>query len=147
MKGLSLIAFSVAFLGFLLSSASPLLSSSSASSSCFAVSSRQRHVHGDCHQRSATLIGLAAAAESKSDQKSAEINMEAIKSELTEYLKKRQELNADDIAKLYVRYVLQTVGLDWSGVVLIAAQSQLANCSNLLLLRPTACLSSRLFTK
>jgi pantothenate synthetase len=111
MKGLTLIAFSVAFLGFLkrtegwcglLSSASPLLSSSS----CFAASSRQRHVHGDRHQRSATLTRLAAAAESNSDEKSAEINIEAIKSELTEYLKKRKEMNADDVAKLYVRYIL-----------------------------------------
>jgi hypothetical protein len=110
MKVLLLMVFSVAFLGFpkpteawcgLASSASPLLSSSSASSSCAAVSSRQHRHH---RQRSASFSRLAAAAESNSDKKSAEINIEAIKAELTEYLKKRKEMNADDLAKEYVRY-------------------------------------------
>jgi hypothetical protein len=113
MKVLSLIGFSVAFLGFpkrtegwcgLASSASPLLSSSS-SSSCSAVSSRQRHIDHR-YQRSASFSRLAAAAESNSDKKSVEINIEAIKAELTEYLEKRKEMNADDLAKLYVRYVI-----------------------------------------
>jgi hypothetical protein len=110
MKFLSLIVFSVAFLGLpkrtegwcglASSSASPVLSASL--SSCTAVSSRQRHVRTHRHQRSASFTRLAAA-KSNSDQKSAEINIEAIKAELTEYLIKRKEMNADDLAKLYVR--------------------------------------------
>lgn len=113
MKVLSLKVFSVALVGFpkltegwcglAASSTSPLLSPSSASSSWFAASSRQRHIHGHGHQRSASFSRLAAATESNSDQKSAEINIEAIEAELTEYLKKRKEMNADDLAKLYVR--------------------------------------------
>jgi hypothetical protein len=111
MKFLSLIVFSVAFLGLpkrtegwcglASSSASPQLLSASLSS-CTAVSSRQRHVRTHRHQRSASFTRLAAA-KSNSDQKSAEINIEAIKAELTEYLIKRKEMNADDLAKLYVR--------------------------------------------
>ena len=121
MKGLSLKVFSVVFLGFpkrtegwygrgLASSTSPQLLS--ASSSYTAVFSRQRHFHAHRHQRSASFTRLAAAADSNSDQKSAEINIEAIKAELTEYLKKRKEMNADDLAKLYVRYVLLTNEFD-----------------------------------
>jgi hypothetical protein len=112
MKVLSLIVFSVAFLGLpkrtegwcglALSSEAPQLLSSSASSSCTAVSSRQRHVHAHRYQRSASFSRLEAAVDSNSDQKSAEINIEAIKAELTEYFKKRKEMNADDLAKLYV---------------------------------------------
>jgi hypothetical protein len=79
------------------------LSSSSASSACAAVSSSQQRPR---RQRSASFSRLAAAAESNSDQKSVEINIEAIKSELTDYLKKRKEMNADDVAKEYVRCVI-----------------------------------------
>jgi outer membrane PBP1 activator LpoA protein len=112
MNVLSLIVFSVAFLGLpkrtegwcglASSSALPQLLSASLSSSCTTVSGRQRHIRIHRHQRSASFTRLAAA-KSNSDQKSAEINIEAIKAELTEYLIKRKEMNADDLAKLYVR--------------------------------------------
>jgi hypothetical protein len=148
MKVLSLIVFSVAFLGFpqstegwcgLASSArqSPLLSSSS----CTTVSNRQLHLNP--HRRSASFFRLSAAAKSNSDQKSVNINIEAIKAELTEYLKKRKEMNADDLAKLYVRYFMSCYYcrlLDWVRFDSIAAYKTLS-CGPLPLLRPTGCVS------